>query len=363
MVQTENLTDEQRNELSKQFDEHLGAPQKQNEQQVQQPEKWEEVFKKEFPDYESPEKLKSSLNEYRGKIEKLPEYENEIKTLKESRAEFANDKIKHWNELAKKGINFDKDFFLLQDMDVDKMANPVDVVLEAQKRNDKSTLTDDLRLLKIRKKYDMDSWANTAEDDLTDDDKLNRAEFMDEVEKSKEFLKKYKSERAFLPPVDEAAEQAMAKQRENAHKEWEGFVDKDVVGKIPSFETEYEDKDTKEKIKFEYKFSDEDKKEMSDVMKNLPKNINVYFEKYLTKDKDGNVIPNHIGVGLDRLKAINFDKAVKAALQEGIERGKFLAEKSAKNVQLPTNENGAADGQKKEPKNRQEALEMAVRAM
>ena len=301
-------------------------------------ESWDEVFKREFPEYENTDKLKSSLNEYKGKVEKLPEYEEKIKALENATPQFANDKIKHWNELAKKGVNFDRDFFALQDMDVDKMKNPFEVLVEAKKRSGE-TLSDDLIALKMKRKYNVDEWMDKDVDDYTDDDKLNKAEFDNEVNQSREFLKKYKSERAFLPPVDEAAEKAMAKQREKQRDEWNAFIDKEVGGKIKPFEVESEG------VKFEYKFSDDDKNEMVNVMKNLPENINGYFSKYLTKDEKGEYIPNHFGVGSDRLKAANFDKAVKAALEFGIAQGKFLKEKSEKSIQAPVN-GGQASEQK-----------------
>lgn len=291
---------------------------------------------------DTPVKIKSFEEELSERTEgKYKSFDDIKKDLEAPKGEtFFDDEIKHFNELKKKGVKIDKEFLELQSKDFDTM-KPMEIHIEALKLKDENKgLSDRTLAIKLNKLYNISEWMEKNEEDMTDDDKANEEMFAHDANLNKEALKKFKNERTLFKEPDPVATEAMAKEAKSRQEKWEKDVDNDLVAKTEKFSTEVEDKETKEKIVFDFKISDEDKKEAAIVMKSLPKGLDAYIGRHVTKDASGNYQVNHAGVYGDYLKAKNFDKAMALAVEYGKEQGKLLAEKHAKNTSFGATESG-----------------------
>ena len=264
-----------------------------------------------------------------GKYKKWEDVEVEL-TPKEV---FANEKIKHLNELAAKGIDVtSREFLEIQSIDFEKMDNTDDILFEKWKRSDEGKgLSEKTIRYEINKKYNVNEWIEKEDSELTEDDRANQEKMLRDARESKKWLTNYKNERVLEKQVDPEVAKALAKSNEEKLKNWDKFVDSDLVNKITKLSSPVSYKDETGKSvesQLDFEITDEDRKEVAAIMKQLPRDSNVFFNQF--KDKDGN--RNHEALALMMLKARNFDKARALSYTAGSEQRALVIEKAAKNT-------------------------------
>jgi len=297
-----------------------------------------------------------------GKIAKWEDVEKIINAPKEE----LDEEVKHWNELKKKGIKLDKEFFDLQGLEIEKVGtteyngildDPRNLLLEALKRKpENKSLSLDTIKYQIEKKYNLSEWQEKEEADLTVEDKANRDILMRDAEVELNWLKNYKAERIFVKAVDPAeiakVEAQQRQQRENLEK----YIDVELSSKIKNISI-VTNEETKEI--FDYKLSEAVRTETGNLMKSFAKDGNALFNQYAEKDGQGNVSFNQQKFFVDLVKAKTYDDAVKHAYNDGKAEGekKFIKE-DLKNVDFKQNE-GPVNQQA--PRTEAEAIAQALK--
>src|SRR3989304_346688 len=108
-----------------------------------------------------------------GKFNKWEDLETAL-TPKELK--FANEKIKHFNDLAEKGIDVtSREFLELQSLDLSKITKADDVLFEKWKRSeDGEGLSEKTIRSEINKKYNVAEWIEKDGGDVTPDETANQ---------------------------------------------------------------------------------------------------------------------------------------------------------------------------------------------
>ena len=293
-----------------------------------------------------------------GKFKNWADVESIINTPKE---EFASEDVKRWNELVKNGVTLDKEFFELQSLDLDQEEiNPEWLMLEAMKRKPETEGLSNRALYKLlNDKYNYDAWISKDDDELTDDDLVNREIMARDAYNDLEWLKNYKKERTFFVEPNTEKLRADAEAQKQSLKQFEDYLDKEVFEKALGLTTEIEiDKDTK--TTYEYKLSEAVRKETVNLMKLLPVDGNAMFNRYAEKDGNGNIQMNHRKVFEMLVKDRVFDEAIKNAYKDGVAYGaKNFVDKGLKNANFTP-----ADNRQGTPvaQTEAEAIALAIRA-
>ncbi len=267
-----------------------------------------------------------------GKFEKWEDVEQIINTPKE---EFADDEVRHWNDLKKKGVKLDKEFFELQSLDLtggaDGIVDPEYVLLQAMKRKEATQgLSDKTLHVELNKKYNYDEWKGKEEADLTDIDLANREIMLRDAKNDLNYLENYKKERTF---VNQPTAEQITQQREEAKRgleRFEQFLDKEVFEKITSLSIPI-DEATKES--FDYKLSEADRKDAINMMKLMATSGDVLLDQFAYKDEKGAKQYHHNKIFEMITKAKTFNEAVKNAYNDGKAVGaKTFVKEEIKNV-------------------------------
>lgn len=299
----------------------------------------------------------------KGKFKKWDEVEAIINTPRE---EFANDNIKHWNELAKKGIDLNKEFFELQNLNLEGNADgtidPEYVITEAMRRKPEyKNLSHKTLQTEINKKYNVKNWIDKPEEELTDEDLANREIMMRDAHNDLDFLTKYKEERTFISQPNEEQQRQQREQQQFAIQAFEKLVDEDLFAKVTDYSAEIEiDKEKGLKEVFQYKFSEADRKRNADLMKLLPLDLGVLVNRFIETDEKGNKTMNHRKVYEMLLKADTFDEVARNSFKDGIAVGaKNFVKDDLKNANFTP-----ADAPTGNPvaKTEQEAQMLAIKA-
>lgn len=246
---------------------------------------------------------------------------------------FANDKIKHLNELAAKGVDVtSKEFLELQSLDIDKMEKVDDILFEKWKRGEEGKgLSDKTIRYEINKKYNVEGWIDKEDSELTDDDVANREKMSRDAGLSKQWLTNYKNERVLEKQVDPAVSAAMAKEVELSNQNWDKFVESDLVSKIAKLSSPISYKDeTGKTVESEFNFDVPEpiKQRAAELMKQLPRDPNAFFNQF--KDEKGNQKPDSLYAMI--IKAETADLRAAMAYSQGAEQRAVVIEKSAKNT-------------------------------
>lgn len=246
---------------------------------------------------------------------------------------FANDKIKHLNELAAKGVDVtSREFLELQSLDFDKMDKVEDVLFEKWKRSEEGKgLSEKTIRYDINKKYNVNEWSGKEASELTDDDVANKEKMIRDFNDSKSWLTNYKNERILEKQLDPAQAQAMAEAENQQLQNWDRFVDSNVVSKIKSLSTPISYKDEADKLiesVIDYPVSAKSLQEVGEIMKLLPRNSNAFFDQF--KKEDGT--RDHEAFAIMMLKAKSFDEARALSYSAGAEQRALVIEKLSKNT-------------------------------
>ncbi len=246
---------------------------------------------------------------------------------------FANEKIKHLNDLASKGIDVtSKEFLEIQSLDIQGMTDAEQLIFEKWKRGDEGKgLSNETIMLDIRDKYKVEEWIEKEEHELTPQDKANREKMSREAGVSKEWLTNYKNERVLEKPIDPSVSEAMAKETELRNQNWDKFVDSDLVNKITKLSSPISYKDEAGNIvtsDFDYEIPKTTIEKYGNIMKNLPRDPNAIFG--LFKDAKGNDDPTALFRAL--VKSETADERVAMAYSQGAEKRAVVIEKNAKNT-------------------------------
>ena len=286
-----------------------------------------------FKSYDEIEKLTSDYELTKAEVEQLKNT---------PKVEFKSEVLKKLHELDQKGVNIDTDLLALQLKDYDKM-NPVQIKKEAMRLKDENKTISDLALeMKLQKEYAYNDWKDKEEEDFTDEDKANREIFFSDAERDKQALLNLKSERLLLKqpnPQEIAAAKLEAENRtkaeQTAYDEWVKDVESNISPKSSKLEIPIEykgadDKDVKEN--FVYEFPKEDIKNMSDVMKQMPKDIGQFWKQF--QNEKGEF--NHNEVMQAVLLKKNLSNIIKLATQDGVAKGRALEVAIKKNINFTT---------------------------
>lgn len=263
----------------------------------------------------------------------------DVEPLLNPKDPFVNEKIKHLNDLAAKGVDVtSREFLELQSLDVDKLDKSDDILFEKWKRGDEGKdLPDDVIRHEINKKYNVAEWLDKDDSELTVDDKANMAKMVRDAKEGKSWLKNYKEERTLEKAVDPKVLQAMADEEKSHLEKWEKYVDSDIVNKITKYTVPIV-KDGKTIDEFNFDISDQDKIEAAKIMKGLPKDTNVFFEQFFKKGEDGKVTRDDAALFNMMLKAKNYEKAVALAYSDGAAKEALRIEKESKNTNFKPNQ-------------------------
>lgn len=288
-----------------------------------------------------------------GKFNKWEDVEKVINAPKE---EFADENIKHWNELAKKGIKLDKEFFDIQALDVDSMIDPEKIVLETMRRKPENKgLSDTTLRVELNKKYNYDEWIEKEDADLTEIDKANKEIMLRDAQNDLDWLKNFKKERTFIQQPTAEQLQLQADQKAAGIKSFEKFVDEELFAKIISLTTTI-DETTKEAI--EFKISEAGRKGIADLMKSMVVDGNAFFNQFTEKDSSGNLQMNDREIFKMIAKYKTYDEAVKSAYKDGMAVGSKNTTKEAKNISFKPADHPAGAG---EPTTEAEAMALAIK--
>jgi len=246
---------------------------------------------------------------------------------------FANEKIKHLNELAAKGVDVtSKEFLELQSLDIDKMDKVDDILFEKWKRGEEGKgLSDKTIRYEINKKYNVNEWIEKEDSELTEDDIANREKMSRDAGLSKEWLTNYKNERVLEKQVDPSVSAAMAKETETKLQNWDKFVDSDLISKVNKLSSPISYKDETGAVvtsDLDYEIPKQVIEKYGSVMKNLPRDPNAIFG--LFKDAKGNDDPIALFKAL--VKSETADERVAMAYSQGAEKRAVVIEKNAKNT-------------------------------
>lgn len=294
-----------------------------------------------------------------GKFKKFDEIKSVLDSPKD---EFADENIKHWNELAKKGIKLDKDFFELQSLDLsgDENGNldPEFVLLEAMKRKEETkSLSTRTLLNELNKKYDYSGWKDKDEADLTDSDLANREIMMRDAHKDLNYLIDYKKERTFVKELPaEVVQQQQAEEKQRLEN-FERFLDNEVYAKKTNLTIQI-DEATKES--FDYKLSEADRKDAINKMKLMATDSNVLLNQFAYTDETGAKQYHHDQI----FEMIVLPKIYKQLAINAYNDGKAEGAKSFVKDELKNTSFKAQDGQTGNPvaATEQEALALALKA-
>lgn len=243
--------------------------------------------------------------------------------------EFANDDVKNWNELVKKGVKLDAEFFELQSKDFGKMDDPLEIRMEAMKRQPEfEGLSPKTIELQLDKKYNLSEWINKDEEDYTDEDRANQEILVRDAWKDREWLVNFKNERIFAKEPDPNQEKQRVEAESLAQENWERFVDEELANKTQKLSTKIDDKES-----VDFEVSDADRKYAADMMKSMTKDIKVFWDQFA--DKDGKI--NQKAVYEMILFNKNRDNIIKVAHQNAIAKGKESEIKAIKNTAFEPN--------------------------
>lgn len=264
---------------------------------------------------EKPKSFEELLAERtKGKFNKWEDVEPIINAPKD---EFVDDEVRHWNELKKKGVKLDKQFFELQNLDVEGLKDPKAILIQTMKLKGEN-LSDRALNVQLEKKYGISAWIDKEDHELTDEDAANKEIFVRDAKNELEWLRNFKKERTFVPEQDPEAVIAAKAKQDAWQANWEKFVDGELAPKATSLSV-IVDPETKDS--FEYKVSEADRKEVSDIMKLLPRDINAIFSRFIEPGENGTPQINHAKVQRMLLRDRAFDQAVANAKKDGIAEG------------------------------------------
>lgn len=268
-----------------------------------------------------------------GKYKNWEDVEAEINAPK---LKFKNDQAKHIYELAEKGVEFTPEFFELQSKDFESMTNPVTALMEAMKlKPEYKGLPDSTIEFQIKKKYNLDSWAEkkdgvwmTKEDyEMTEEDQANHDILSRDGEKDLEWLINYKNERVFAKQPDENQLRQAAESERQAQESWEKSID-EVSKSVLKLSTKIDDNDV-----VDFDLSETDKKYASDMVKSMGKDLGVFWNQF--SDDKGNIDKKAVYEMVLYLK--NKENIVKIAHQNALAKGKEAEIKTIKNTQFTPN--------------------------
>lgn len=299
-----------------------------------------------------------------GKIKTFAEIEYLMNAPKVEMSE----RIARLHELEKSGVEINETFWALQSKNYEAIENPVEAMLEAMRLDPENKgLSESALEFQIRKKYNLDQWAKKVdgewvakderdEYEMTEEDKFNHDLLARDGVNKRDWLVEYKNKHTLAPKVDPEAQKALALEQEQNQKNWESYVDAEIVNKITKLSIPVDDKGNS----FDYDLSEQDRQEVGKMMKELTKDPMVFFGQFLEQGKDGKVTRNHAALALTMLKARNMEKAVALAYADGAAKEALRLEKESKNTNFKESETGS---QKSVPLNVNEALKTAVQQM
>lgn len=236
-----------------------------------------------------------------------------------------DEEIRHLAELKKQGVKFDKEFWELQTKDYSQMNDPFEVLLESMRKNpDYEGLSDKVLGHLINEKYKMDDWAEEGEDP-TEIETIQAELMKRDALRERQKLIEYKNARTLVKKPNEEQLSKQAELARTAQVNWESFVDAELAGKINKLSVVLDDKSNST---FDFEYPQADKLEVANRMKDMTKDINVFWEQF--DDGNGEIDQKKVYEAMLFLK--NRDAIIKTAYQNAVAAGREAEVKTIKNI-------------------------------
>jgi hypothetical protein len=256
----------------------------------------------------------------------------EVKAALEGEKEevFANDQIKFFNELAKKGVTIDANYISAITKNYEGMDNPLEILAE-QIRQDNPKMDEDEIEFEIRTRYRMDEWSAEGEEP-TEIEKIMAKRQLREAEEARVKLIDNRNSLSFIKPKDPQAEQIAARERLEAQQKFEKTIDTEIVPKVQKLSTEYTDDDGVKHV-LDFDIDESAKGRVVPLMKAMGSNAGAFFNQFVGNDKKF----NHAKFLEYQYKAENYDSAAKKFFAKGLSIGSEKVVKGIKNVDFENN--------------------------
>jgi hypothetical protein len=258
-----------------------------------------------------------------GKFNKWEEIESTINSPKD---DFYDDDVRRINELKKQGVNLDRQWFEMQTRDYENMEDPAEILAEAMKIENPK-LTDKEIAYEIRSKYQLDKWIkeDQDEDDITPEqrelEEIMSIKMVREAEEKRDELIKRRDAQSWKVPKNPETEAKAIAEAKAMQESWEKNVD-EVNSNFSKLTNSVSEKEA-----FDYVLDESEKKDVSNMMKQMGSNANVFWNQFV---KDGKIDQQKVYETI--VKSRNYDKAVVAAYQKGLATGQEQEVKNLKNI-------------------------------
>lgn len=224
------------------------------------------------------------IEKTKGKVKSIEELESYL----EPKSPFFDEEIKRLNDLKASGQEFTPEFWAMQYKDYESLTNPKDILLEAMKLDPEyKGWSEDVLLDLLNDKYKVDEWSEEGEEP----NRVERLQSMllkKDAEKAKAELLKKKEAVTSIKNIDTKALEAQKEQQrlqaEKMQKQFDEYVDTNLVAKTTKISTIIDEKTNET---FDYEPTESDKTEAAKIMKGLASDYGVFFNQF--KDAEGNI--------------------------------------------------------------------------
>lgn len=329
---------------------------KPSEEDVLNDTKFNDEFSKRFENkYKNVDELKEHLSKQKSFETELDERtEGKYKTfdelkakLEEEKTEFANDKIKFLNELAKNGHEINDAYIAEINRDYESMKDNTQI-LAAGLRKEHPDWTEKEINLELKTKYRTAEWDIDVEDQTEEQKEL--AEVMNiKIERDSANTKaKLITDRdalKYIKPKDLAQEAQVAKEALKAKESFEKHVDNEVIGKLEkiSFPVSFDEKG-KAKEMFDFTVDSEVKGEVANIVKLMGSDLTAFWKQDKYKNDKGGFDLTKIST--DIAKLLSFEKSGRLAHETAFGKGRETEVKTIKNVNFEHNPQKTGSSQK-----------------
>lgn len=183
--------------------------------------------------------------------------------------------VNHLHELSKAGVKIDQNFVNELAMDWDSIENPVVMLMEDLKRSDPKykDWTDAELEYEIRHRYRMDEWNPEDGGEPTEVEKIYSIRQLREATEAGNRLKEKQNTLRNIPQPDTKAIELARTQAEERQKNYEAYVDKELIGKNGKLKIPLNEKEV-----FEYDLEPEQIAEAGKMVKEMGKNFNAFMQ-------------------------------------------------------------------------------------
>lgn len=258
----------------------------------------------------------------------------EVLDLLNAPKEELDDEIKHLAQLKKQGVKFDTTFWEVQTKDYEGMKDPMQILAESMKlKPEFKGWSDEEIKFELKSKYRFSEWSEEGEEPSEVQTIMSKRMVRDSENEKQWLIDKKNSYINFNKP-DEKEVLAQQEQARQAQLNWEKFVDEELFNKVNKLSTKIDENES-----FDFDVSESDRKDAANIMKQMPKDINVFWNQF--KDATGQFDQKKVYETILWLK--NKDNAIKILHQNAKAKGAEAEIKAIKNISFKANEGSTTD--------------------